>query len=87
MGRERLYFVPLGDTAHDHPRGVCSQALKLRNRLLKGLDAEEGVFHMGTCTPCFPGMPFEREGDKLEVGYHTGGCWVKIEPLKTKIKP
>jgi len=83
---ERLYFVPLGDTAHSHPGGVCDSARRFRDQLLKRIDMEEGRFHKGVCTPCFSGMGFRQKNDKLKLGYAIGGCWISIKPIESKIQ-
>lgn len=83
-GEIRRYFVPIGDTLHPHPKGVCPEALAWRDRLLRELDKKEGICHEGICTPLFPGMPFEREEDKLRAGYPTGVCAIRIKSTGIK---
>jgi len=80
-----LYFLPLGDSQSPHPAGVCSEALELRNQLLKKADEEEGSFHEGICQSCFPGMLFERPRDELKIGYYQGGWLIVIKSPSLKI--
>lgn len=85
--KEKLLFVPIGDSCCPHPRGVCVAARRLRDRLLKELDEQENCFHVGSVRPLFKGMLYEQRSDWLRPGYTTGVCVISIKNANTNLKP
>lgn len=85
--KEKLLFVPIGDSCVPHPRGVCDAARHLRDQLLRQLDEQEGCFHYGSVRPLFKGMLYEQPFDWLKPGYTTGVCVVSFKKADTHLKP
>lgn len=84
--KERVFFVPMGNSCVPHPRGVCRFALSFKNDLLRQAD-EEGSVHIGSAIPRFAGMCGEGFMDWLLPGYTVGCCVVSIEPIDKYLKP